>query len=93
MPDPVALMASGVVRGKLHVAGGGTEHECEVARRTLKVYDPVTDKWSAGTSMSRARLGPTAGVAGSGLHPFHVFGGQGVGGPITGEVEAYSPLF
>ncbi len=51
---------SGVINGKLYVAGGkDTDYN---ALSSLEIYDPATDTWSAGPAMSTKRIGAVGDV-------------------------------
>lgn len=77
--------ATGVIDGKIYVAGGyggGTQ------RDILQVYDPATNVWSTKASMSIVR-GHAAGAVVNGL--FYVIGGKSGSSTVTSG-EVYNPV-
>jgi N-acetylneuraminic acid mutarotase len=89
MPTPRQAPVSGVINGKLYVAGGygddGSGNGNHVLA-TLEVYDPVNDSWKPLASMPTARTGAAATVINDMLY---VVGGD-VGG-LTHALEVYDP--
>jgi len=60
MPIAMSAPASGVIDGKIYLAGGsGVANE---ALNNLIVYDPATDSWAEKPDMSAGRWGLTAGI-------------------------------
>jgi N-acetylneuraminic acid mutarotase len=71
MPTPRgARPMSGVINGKLYVAGGNVGVAGAVT--TLEIYDPETDSWSTGAPMPGRRYDGGAGALSGDLY---VFGG------------------
>ena len=77
--------ASGVINGKLYVAGGwnGTN-----SLATLEVYDPATNTWATKASMSTARDGAAGGVINGKLY---VVGGDIAQNQKLATLEVYDP--
>jgi len=88
-PMPMALTnaASGVINGKLYVAGGQAPCGPCTVYSTLLIYDPATDSWTTGASMSAPRCQCAAAVVDGRLH---VVGGQYAGAHLTTH-EMYDP--
>ena len=79
MPTVRHGAASGVINGKLYVAGGQT-------LATLEVYDPATDTWTTKAPMPTARFGVGGGVINGKLY---VVGGDN--GSKLATLEVYDP--
>jgi hypothetical protein len=77
--------AVGVINGKLYVAGG---HNASGVIGTVEIYDPATDTWTSGHTMTTARSAAAAGVI-NGL--LYVAGGSTGGGPVN-TLESYNPV-
>ncbi len=78
--------ASGVISGKIYVAGGTDDYDDQA---TLEVYDPVADTWEAKASMSTARVNPGSGVINGKLY---VAGGRSAGWGALATLEVYDPV-
>lgn len=87
MPTARFAMASGVIAGKLYVAGGSTSCGACLGTSTLEVYDPATDTWMTKASMPTAR-GHTDGAVINGK--LYVVGGFDNGPPLA-TLEVYDP--
>lgn len=86
MPTALFTQASGIMNGKLYVAGGINSSSSKVS--TLYIYDPVSNTWSTGTSMPGARGDLSGGIVNGSLY---VFGGEN-GGPSTLTTnQSYTP--
>jgi N-acetylneuraminic acid mutarotase len=83
MPTARYGMASGVIAGKLYVAGGSTICPPCLGIATLEVYDPALDTWTTKTSMPTARNAMDGAVING---KFYVVGGT------NGEVIAFATL-
>ena len=83
IPGPRNSATGAVIGGVIHVAGGRTMADGNMAR--LDVYDPVSDRWEARAPMPE----PAGGLAGAALDGrLYVFGGErlhetGPGGVIA----------
>lgn len=91
-PIPLAVYAapSGVLNGKLYVAGGQASQTDGTNRADLQVYDPVTDSWSTQAPLPFPSAAGAAGVINGKLY---VAGGMNP--PNTASVEdlrVYDPL-
>jgi N-acetylneuraminic acid mutarotase len=87
-------IAAAAIAGKIYVAGGryGGGGFADPRTASLDIYDPVTGRWSTGTSMLRPR-GGVNGVAAHGC--FFVWGGEGsgIGEPndVFPDMDVYAP--
>jgi N-acetylneuraminic acid mutarotase len=84
LPLPRGGHAAVVLRGRIHVLGGGNE------QRTLAdhtVYDPATDKWQELEPLPRSK-GSVAAVVHAGR--IYAIGGRS-GGSDFGDVDVYDP--
>ena len=75
--------SSGVIDGKLYVAGGTDEAFNELS--SVEVYDPATNQWTSLASMPKPRAHSAGAVANG---KFYVIGGLGEDAMRT---EAYTP--
>ena len=91
MPTARFAMASGVIAGKLYVAGGSTSCGACLGTSTLEVYDPATDTWMTKASMSTARAHTDGAVINGKLY---VVGGttDNVAGINLATLEVYDPV-
>jgi len=83
--------ASGVIDGKLYVAGGRAPgHEAEDGGNlaTAEVYDPGADAWSPIPDLPTPRSGAAAAVVSGNLY---VLGGSLPGSTLYKTIERYSP--
>jgi N-acetylneuraminic acid mutarotase len=87
LPTPLHSMASGVIDGKLYLAGGFNVSDEAVA--TLLVYDPATNTWTEKSPMPTARGFPAGAVLDDQLYV--VTGIAGFNSPPLQTVEAYDP--
>jgi N-acetylneuraminic acid mutarotase len=78
--------ASGVLDGKLYVAGGWTGKGSPVP--TLELYNPLTNAWSSRVDMPTARGYAAGSTAGGRLH---VLGGMGGNETVLSKNESYNP--
>lgn len=62
MPHAVYAAATGVINGKLYVAGGQADPTNGNNVTDLQIYDPVTDSWTNGHPLPAGRSGANAGV-------------------------------
>ena len=87
-----AYASAAAINGKLYVVGGCLTSDCRVGTTNqLEVYDPATNTWSGGASMSTARFGAAAGAIGGKLY---VTGGT-TSCPVcvpTSTTEIYDPV-
>lgn len=92
IPTPSLGAATGVIDGKLYVAGG-----CCVTFgfpftrfSTLQIYDPKTDSWTTKSPMPRAVYGAAAGAINGKLY---VAGGQAdpTNGNFVADLQIYDP--
>ena len=76
--------------GKVIVAGGHTDVITWASKKTVEIYDPATNSWSAASSLSVAHGTPTAHLLPNGK--LVLIGGESVSGdgPIA-VVEVYDP--
>lgn len=88
MPTPRSAMATGVIAGKLYVAGGTTYCGTCLGINTLEVYDPHTDTWSTKAPMPTARAGIDGAVING---KFHVVGGSTDNATALATLEVYDP--
>jgi N-acetylneuraminic acid mutarotase len=90
MPIASTHHSSGVINGKIYVAGGNNGG-VSTATSTLLAYDPATDIWETKTNMPTARWGSTAAVVDNKL--FVVSGSVSPIGMGQGSTknEAYDP--
>jgi N-acetylneuraminic acid mutarotase len=95
MPTLRSNSAAGVVSGKIFVAGGTgpPSATCNIAGvcKTVQSYNPLTDVWTARTSLTTQRYTPAGGVIGN---VFYVAGGltsPGSGTYALGTVEKFQP--
>lgn len=90
MPLPVVDAASGVIGGKLYVAGGAADNEHGNNVAALQIYNPLTNVWSTGASLPSASSNATGGVINGKLY---VAGGQDAGNfTATADLRMYDPL-
>jgi N-acetylneuraminic acid mutarotase len=63
-PIPLAVYgaATGVINGKLYLAGGAADELHGTNRADLQVYDPVTDSWTTEAPLPVAGVAAAAGV-------------------------------
>jgi N-acetylneuraminic acid mutarotase len=85
MPTAREAMATGVIAGKLYVAGGTINNGTQT--NVLEVYDPSNDSWATLASMPVNRSHFAAGVIGGKLY----LAGGGAGGVYTNELLIYDP--
>ena len=91
MPTARSALGSGVINGRIYVAGGEFQDPHMMATfKAVEAYDPATDSWSILPSMPVSRHGLAAGVIGNRLI---LVGGDvqssGTGMEVsTGEVDA-----
>lgn len=92
MPVAVESAPSGVIDGKLYVAGGAADQLVAgsglASSPQFQVYDPVTDSWSFKAPMPFASFSGFAGVIGGKLY---VAGGRGAVSQIIGDLRIYDP--
>ncbi|HEV2351881.1 MAG TPA: kelch repeat-containing protein [Terriglobia bacterium] len=86
LPSPVAAAASGVINGKLYLAGGFNLASGCLA--STLVYDPATNTWEARAPMPAARDEAVGAVVDGVLY---VIGGSNDQGSTLRTVEAYDP--
>lgn len=68
MPTARNSIGAAAVNGKLYVVGGeGNCLPCSQQFATLEIYDPATNAWTTGPSMSMARLFPVVAAIGDRL--------------------------
>ncbi len=79
--------AAGVALNCKFYVVGGTYQPGNTTLGAVQIYDPVTDTWTNGSSMSMPRGGMAAGVVDGKLY---VVDGANNGGPVT-SVEFYDP--
>jgi N-acetylneuraminic acid mutarotase len=90
MPLAVYAAPTGVLGGKLYVAGGQASQTDGTNRADLQVYDPVTDSWSTQAPLPFPSAAGVAGVIGG---KFYVAGGMNP--PNTDSVNdlrMYDPI-
>jgi N-acetylneuraminic acid mutarotase len=87
LPAPRHSMASGVIDGKLYLAGGFNADDEAVA--TLLVYDPTTNTWAEKSPMPTARGFPAGAVLDGQLYV--VTGIASFDSPPLQTVEVYDP--
>src|SRR5262249_40883934 len=87
MPQPRTQSTSGVIAGKLYVAGGF--QACCAPLKRFEVYDPMSNSWSSLPDMPVAHSGVTGSASVAGL--FYIPAGDGGGMPIA-ELDVYDPL-
>lgn len=87
LPAPRHSMASGVIDGKLYLAGGFNVADEAVA--TLLVYDPDTNTWAEKSPMPTARGFPAGAVLDGQLYV--VTGIASFNSPPLQTVEVYDP--
>eukprot|EP00966_Prymnesium_polylepis_P083811 1940902-Prymnesium_polylepis.1 len=66
-----STLGVGVLDGKLYAVGGGFHSSCGwpgCADASMEVFDPSTNNWTAGPSMSASRAGLGVGVLGGKLY-------------------------
>lgn len=85
MPAGQAGMASGVINGKLYLAGGTDNTGSPTGQ--LQVYTPGTNSWAIKAPMPSRNF--PAGSEANGL--FYVLGGQDSNDDKSRKVEAYTP--
>ena len=88
MPTARAAMATGVIAGKLYVAGGFVSCGSCLGLGTLEVYDPILNTWTPKTSMQTPRS-KTDGAVINGK--FYVVGGADDNGFPLNTLEVYNP--
>lgn len=89
MPTTRFGMATGVIAGKLYVAGGSTNCGPCLGITTLEVYDPVTDAWTTKASMSTGREQFDGAVINGKLY---VMGGSSGNVTAFASLEVYDPV-
>ena len=68
MPTARSALGSGVLNGRIYVAGGEFQDPHMMATfRAVEAYDPASDSWSIMPSMPVSRHGLAAGVIGNRL--------------------------
>jgi N-acetylneuraminic acid mutarotase len=68
MPTARSALGSGVINGRIYVAGGEFQDPHMMATfKAVEAYDPATDSWSIMPSMPVSRHGLAAGVIGNRL--------------------------
>jgi N-acetylneuraminic acid mutarotase len=67
MPLAVYGAATGVINGKLYVAGGQADAINGNNVATLQIYDPASNTWTTGAPLPQARSAADAGVIGGKL--------------------------
>jgi hypothetical protein len=87
LPAPRHSMASGVIDGKLYLAGGFNVADAAVA--TLLIYDPATNTWAEKSPMPTARGFPAGAVLNGQLYV--VTGIASFNSPPLQTVEVYDP--
>jgi len=83
--------AAAVLQGKLHVLGGrapGIRANDQQSMGSMEVYDPTTDRWTAGPALRTARAGLGAVVLDGRLY---ALGGESTPGGVSDAVERYEP--
>ena len=83
--------AAAVLSGRLHVLGGrspGIRANDQQSLAGTEVYDPATDRWTAGAPLPTARAGLAAAVLGGRLY---ALGGEATPGGVSHAVERYDP--
>lgn len=83
--------AAAVLGGRLHVLGGrspGIRAGDQQSLAGMEVYDPATDRWSAGAPLPTARGSLAAAVLGGRLY---AMGGESTPGTVSNAVERYDP--
>ncbi len=86
MPTARSGGATGVIDGKIYVAGGRPPGGHDFA-----VYDPAADTWTELPDLPTQRNHLAAGVIGGRLYVVGGRFGGGVGSEMTGVVEVYDP--
>ena len=85
------LSATGVIGGKLYVAGGTASGYANFA--DLEIYDPIADSWSVGASLPN-QLTSAGGAGFNGK--LYLFGGyvgpSAYNNQITASVQIYDPV-
>ena len=81
-------MASGVIGGRLYVAGGMQSCGACIGINTLEVYDPATNTWTTKASMPTARAQMGGAVINGKLY---VVGGSTGNTTPLGTLEVYDP--
>ncbi len=92
LPTPRNHAVSGVIGGKLYVAGGrGPGHEAEDAHNlsATEAYDQATDTWASLPDLPTARSGGAGAVLGGKLY---VLGGGLPFNTIYKTIERYDPV-
>ena len=79
IPIPVAYYVSGVIDGKIYVAGGSSE--ISDGTSYLQIYDPQTDQWTIGSPLPEpvATAGGTATLGVYSAKSLYVIGGWNAG--------------
>ena len=83
--------AAAVLQGRLHVFGGrapGIRSNDQTSMASMEVYDPATDRWSAGPALPTPRAGLGAVVLDGRLY---ALGGESTPGGVSDAVERYEP--
>lgn len=88
MPTARFGVASGVIAGKLYVAGGSQVCGACLGITTLEVYDPATDTWTTKAPMPTARAQMDGAVINGKLY---VVGGTSGNVTAFTTLEAYDP--
>jgi N-acetylneuraminic acid mutarotase len=86
MPTARSAMATGVIDGKVYVAGGRPPHGHDFA-----VYDPAADTWTPLPDLPTQRNHLAAGAIGGKLYVAGGRFGGGVGSEMTAALEVYDP--
>jgi N-acetylneuraminic acid mutarotase len=86
MPTARSAGATGVIDGKIYVAGGRPPRGSDFA-----VYDPLADRWTVLPDLPTQRNHLAAGAIGGRLYVVGGRFGGGVGSEMTGVVEVYDP--
>ena len=86
MPTARSAGATGVIDGKIYVAGGRPPRGHDFA-----VYDPLADAWTVLPDLPTQRNHLAAGAVGGRLYVVGGRFGGGVGSEMTGVVEVYDP--
>jgi N-acetylneuraminic acid mutarotase len=86
MPTARSAGATGVIDGKIYVAGGRPPRGHDFA-----VYDPAEDRWTVLPDLPTQRNHLAAGAIGGRLYVVGGRFGGGVGSEMTGIVEVYDP--
>ena len=89
IPEPRSLAAVAAYCGKLYLFGGSKRVDLVSTRyKTVFIFDPGTNSWSQGASMSTNREGAGAVVVGDKIH---VIGGALTSSTFLATMEIYDP--